>query len=271
MKLVVLVDNNTFIDRYYYGEPAVCYYLEDGKDNVLLDVGYSDIFIKNAQLLDIDLSAVTTIAISHGHNDHTRGLQYLSQSINFAQTKIVAHPDAFKPRFYDNQPVGAPFNEQALSRMCLLKLSKKPVKITEKITFLGEIPSSNQFEMRQNLGNIIDEQTKQSQIDYVMDDTALVYQGKAGLFIITGCSHSGICNIVEYAKQVCGDDRVVGIIGGFHLMDISPQLSDTIAYFKAHNITMLYPCHCVSFAAKVEINKAIPIFDVGVGLTIEID
>lgn len=28
MKLTVLADNNTFIDRYYRGEPALCFYLE---------------------------------------------------------------------------------------------------------------------------------------------------------------------------------------------------------------------------------------------------
>ena len=37
--------------------------------------------------------------------------------------------------------------------------------------------------------------------DFVLDDTALAYKGRGGLFIITGCSHSGICNIVEYAKK----------------------------------------------------------------------
>ncbi len=47
-----------------------------------------------------------------------------------------------------------------------------------------------------------------------MDDTALVYKGEKGSYIITGCSHSGICNIAEYAKKVCGDNRILGIIGG---------------------------------------------------------
>ena len=45
MKLTVLVDNNTFIDQYYLGEPAVCYYIEDGETKILLDAGYSDVYI----------------------------------------------------------------------------------------------------------------------------------------------------------------------------------------------------------------------------------
>ena len=74
MKLKVLVDNNTYIDQYYYGEPAVSYYIEDEDSKLLLDIGYSDLFIKNSKAFGIDLENVTTIAFSHGHVDHTRGL-----------------------------------------------------------------------------------------------------------------------------------------------------------------------------------------------------
>ena len=42
MKLKVLVDNNTYIDHYYYGEPAVSYYIEDDE----FTVGYLEYFRK---------------------------------------------------------------------------------------------------------------------------------------------------------------------------------------------------------------------------------
>ena len=73
MKLTVLVDNNTYIDQYYCGEPAAAYYLEDGDSRILWDSGYSDIILHNAQGLGVDLGQLTDIAISHGHDDHTRG------------------------------------------------------------------------------------------------------------------------------------------------------------------------------------------------------
>ena len=49
MKLTVLVDNNTLIDRYFYGEPGVSYFIEEEGKRILFDVGYSDIFLQNAQ------------------------------------------------------------------------------------------------------------------------------------------------------------------------------------------------------------------------------
>ncbi|MCC8094668.1 MAG: hypothetical protein LIP05_04485 [Tannerellaceae bacterium] len=48
MKLTVLVDNHTFIDHYFYGEPALCFYIEEEEAKILFDTGYSDVFIRNA-------------------------------------------------------------------------------------------------------------------------------------------------------------------------------------------------------------------------------
>ena len=55
MKLTVLIDNNTYIDEYYIGEPALSYYIEDENERLLFDTGYSDAFIRNAQAMNIDL------------------------------------------------------------------------------------------------------------------------------------------------------------------------------------------------------------------------
>ena len=74
MKLTVLVDNNTSNDRYLLGEPAFSVLLENEYQKTLFDCGFSDAFIKNAYKLGLDLSDVTEIILSHGHNDHTGGL-----------------------------------------------------------------------------------------------------------------------------------------------------------------------------------------------------
>lgn len=268
MRLTVLVDNNTYIDQYYLGEPAVCYYIEDGETKILLDAGYSDVYIRNAKALGIDLSQVSTIAFSHGHNDHTRGLQYFPHQDSTARVRIVAHPDTFKERVCGGESIGSPLSEVYLKDQYELTLSKTPVRLSEHLTFLGEIPSLNNFEQRKSFGVLKEAGSEYD--DFVADDTALVYKREDGLFIITGCSHSGICNIIEYAKQVCDDDRIIGVIGGFHLFEVSDQLKATINYFQQNQIKDLYPCHCVSFAAKAEIHKNIPIHEVGSGLCIEV-
>lgn len=264
MKLKVLVDNNTYIDQYYFGEPAVSYYIEDEEVKLLFDLGYSNLFIKNSKMLDVDLSSINNIVISHGHDDHTRGLKYYFEQDNKKYISIIAHPDAFKEKIQGNLKICSPILEEELKEKCNLVLSKEPIKISKNITFLGEIPQTTGFENRKAVGKqIVD---KNFINDYVLDDTALVYKSDNGIYIITGCSHSGICNIVEYAKIVCKDNRVLGIIGGFHLFEVDEQVRMTIDYLDENNVKELYPCHCTSFVVKAEMYKVLPLKEVGVGL-----
>ncbi len=267
MKLKVLEDNNTFIDMYYFGEPAVSYYIEDGNDKILFDTGYSGVFMKNAELMNIDLNEVNNLVISHGHDDHTGGLKKFFEEKRNIQ--LIAHPDCFD---YKEDAtglyIGSSLSKKELSTVCRLNLSKDPVSISEHITYLGEIPILNDFEQRYSIGKSIVNGEKVD--DMINDDSAMVYKSDKGLFIITGCSHSGICNILEYAKKVCNDNRIYGVIGGFHLFDTDERLEKTINYFKENNIELLYPCHCVSLKAKVEMAKELDINEVGVGLELNI-
>ncbi len=267
MKLKVLVDNNTLVDRYYFGEPGVSYYMEDGDDRILFDTGYSDIYIKNATKMNIDLNKINKLIISHGHDDHTKGLKYFP--LENGDIELISHPNSF---CYKEDStglyIGSPLSKEELSKIYTLNLSQKPTLVSGNIIYLGEIPPLNDFEPRYSIGKSIIENEKVE--DTLMDDSAIVYKSNKGLFIITGCSHSGICNIIEYAKKVCNDTRIYGVIGGFHLFEVDERLKATIQYFKENNIKLLYPCHCVSLKAKVEMAKELDIHEVGVGLEIEI-
>ena len=108
--------------------------------------------------------------------------------------------------------------------------------------------------------------------DYLLDDSALVYKSEKGLHIITGCSHAGICNITEYAKRVCGDERIISIIGGFHLLKPSKlQLDGTLKYFKDSDIEKVFACHCTDLDSKIELSKVVKIVELGSGESIEFD
>lgn len=94
--------------------------------------------------------------------------------------------------------------------------------------------------------------------------------GKKFVQCITGCSHSGICNIVEYAKKVCNEEDVDNIIGGFHLLKPSDeQLSCTLEYLKKLKPNEVHACHCTDLHSKIALAKAVKLSEVGVGLTLE--
>lgn len=267
MKLTVLMDNNTYIDQYYLGEPAVSYYIEEGDVRMLLDCGYSDAFLKNAEAMDIDLSKLTHIVFSHGHDDHTRGLQFLREAVDLTDVEIIAHPDCFAPREEGGLGFGAPYLPAEVADFARLTLSAEPVWMTDKLLYLGQIADTFGFEARRPIGC---RQTGETWTDdYCYDDTALAYKTDEGLFIITGCSHSGICNIVEQAKALTGDNRIAGILGGFHLFDVDQRLEQTIDYLDGCNIRDFYPCHCVSLKAKAKMMEKLDVEEVGVGLQLE--
>lgn len=268
MRLRVLADNNTFIDHYYLGEPAASYAIEDEDQLLLFDTGYSDVFMRNAASMGVNLDAVSTVVLSHGHNDHTRGLSFLLNEKR-PELTVVGHPHVFKERFESGQSIGSPLSEETLSRRCTLRLSRDPVQVSPNLVYLGEIPRVHAFESSPAKCTILLDGVESP--DHILDDSALVYTGAKGLFIISGCSHAGICNIIERAKEVCGEERIHGVLGGFHLFDVSERVAETIRYFQRHNINSLYPCHCVSFSVRAEIHRHIPVHEVGVGLTIEVE
>lgn len=267
MELKVLVDNNTFIDQYYFGEPAWSCYIESKGRKILMDTGYSDIFIKNADMMGIDLSKVNDIVISHGHNDHTRGMKYLFKSFDMSEKNLIAAPGCFDPKCFDNLDIGSPFSEKDLRSMTNLVISKKPYFLTDELVFLGEIPDRFDFEKRLPIGVKLKDGEWIKDFNY--DDSALCLKTDNGIVIITACSHSGICNITEYAKEVLGDSRILGIIGGFHLFEVDQRLKNTTAYLAKQKPEFVCPAHCVSLKAKIYMSQALPICEVGVNLSMK--
>ncbi|MDF9866809.1 7,8-dihydropterin-6-yl-methyl-4-(beta-D-ribofuranosyl)aminobenzene 5'-phosphate synthase [Bacilli bacterium PM5-3] len=266
MFLQVLVDNNTFIDDYALAEPALSFYLEDNFQKILFDTGYSDVLINNAKHYNIDLNNLDYIVISHGHNDHTRGLEYLIENYDLSNTILLAHPDIFNKKEDDDLDIGITISKEYLETKMKVILTKEPYYINNKLIFLGEIKRTIPFENLNPVGQELKDNIWKD--DYVVDDSALIYEND-DVFVITGCSHSGICNICEQAKQLT-NKKISGIIGGFHLFDVDEQLNKTINYFKENNIKNLYPSHCVSFKAKAAINNCIPINVVGVGTKLDL-
>jgi len=277
MNLTVLVDNNTLIDRYFRAEPGLSLLIEDQDTQVLFDTGYSDLFLDNATKMGKSLSQLDFLVISHSHLDHTWGLEpfvrYLTEkkieSLPCKHPALVAHPDVFTSAGMDNIPeFGALMSKEKMARHLELQLSKTPVQLGPRLIFLGEIPRDNPFEGKTTFGK----KQGDKEPDRVLDDSALVYQSQKGLVIITGCSHAGICNIITYAQKVCNENRVVDIIGGFHLLNPSKeQLAGTLNYFKALNPGAVHACHCTDLHSKIALSRVANVREVGVGLSIQYD
>ena len=272
LKATVLVDNNTLIDKYYTGEPAFSLYLETSGCRVLFDAGYSDVFLRNAQLVDLDLAKLDAVALSHGHNDHTWGLSHLIQHYDRRLVKnrplLIAHPHAFERKRADGLEIGMTLPREVLNEYFEVKSQKEPYKITDKLTWLGEIPRV--VEPPRALGKRVFGGIETD--DFCLDDTAMVYEGAQGLVIFTGCSHSGICNIIDYARKITGCKRVRDLVGGFHMQKMPvAEMNEAVAWLSKDPPEVMHPCHCTDLAAKAALSLFFNVEETGAGLNLDYD
>jgi len=289
MKLTVLADNTTLIDRYFLGEPGLSLFVEADGARILFDAGYSDVFLRNAEKLRIDLSLLDHVALSHGHLDHVWGLEHLLRRMTEDACEdrpgprpvLTAHPDALSRRRMGRVPaIGNHLSPAVLAECFTLRLSKGPVALTERLVFLGEIPRHFDFESAPPPGDRLSraghdlpapgQAPDPEKPDTLADDTALAYVSPDGLVILTGCAHAGVCNIVRHARRVCGETRIRDIVGGLHLLDASPaRLEATGRCLAEAAPAAVHPCHCTDLAAKIALSRFVPVSETGSGLVLD--
>jgi 7,8-dihydropterin-6-yl-methyl-4-(beta-D-ribofuranosyl)aminobenzene 5'-phosphate synthase len=276
LTLTVLVDNNTLTDRYFTGEPGLSFLLETPEKKILFDTGYSGLFLANAKKMGISLRDLDFVVLSHGHLDHSGGLVSLVRHLTEAKIEgmahrvpeLVAHTRCFFPKEkFPLQNIGSILNEEEARRQFAVTLSDKPVWITDDLVFLGEIPRKYAFEQSDPGKRKIILPDGSRGPDLLVDDSALAFRSDAGLVIITGCSHAGIGNITEYAREVCSERRVVDITGGLHLLSQEPErIKKTGEYLQPLHLKTLHACHCTSLPAKIALAAQCPVQEVGVGM-----
>ena len=170
--------------------------------------------------------------------------------------------------FQDKKNTGMDVSLEAAREFFDVRFSPEPVKLTERLYYLGKAERTNPYECRipQNKkwknGEYVD--------DFIDEDVELAYVHKdGGISIATGCSHSGICNIIAHAKKVTGASVVHNVIGGLHLQKPSRELLDfTLDFVEKTRIENFYACHCTDFPSRMALGKVSNICEAGVSLTL---
>jgi len=234
---------------------------------MLFDFGFSENGAAfNADALGADLTRVESMALSHGHLDHVGGIHELVKRIGKTDVPLVLHPAAFRnPRFLkisdDFKLIFPAFTRtKAESAGAAVVDTEQPYAMLDHAAaFLGKIPRTTAFE--KGAPNLHCEIDGQEQPDPFDDDSAIVFnvRGK-GLVVLSGCAHSGIVNTVAYAKAATGVDKVMAVMGGFHLsgMDVETVIQPTIDALKAFNPAYIVPTHCTGRQAIQMIEKELP-------------
>ena len=235
MKLIVLTENTTS-DAAIGCEHGLSLYIETGGRRLLFDMGQTALFAENAQRLGVDLAKVDYAVLSHGHYDHGGGLQTFL-SLN-AAAPVYLSRYAFEPHYNGAEKyIGLDTTLQTNGR---LVFTGEEYKIADGLTLFScndrrrpfDFGSAN-LNVRQN-GRLAPEDFRHEQY--------LLIEESGRRILISGCSHKGILNIMEWFRPDV-------LIGGFHLMKLpcGDLLQSCAERLNAYP-TAYYTCHCTGTA-----------------------
>jgi len=234
---------------------------------LLFDFGFSENgAAQNTKTLGVDMTAVEAIALSHGHSDHTGGMDKMTALIGRKNIPFVVHPSVFKSPRYLKVREEFKINFPKLTRERLEQAgldvveAKEPYPLLDRtILFLGEIPRSTDFEKGFPIAHFVENDVEKW--DAIEDDTSIVMNLKGkGLVILSGCAHAGIINTILYARKVTGIEKVHAVMGGFHLSGalFEPIIDRTAEELKKLAPRYVIPAHCTGRKAIIRIEKEMP-------------
>ena len=252
LRITTLSENTAGLGNFL-GEWGLSILVEADGLNLLLDTGQSISAAHNADLLDVDLSRVNQIVLSHGHFDHTGGLFPVLRRIK-KTVDIVAHPDIWADKYsgregQDYRYIGIPHHRHLLESLgANFKLTAEPTRISENIMTTGEIPMVTDFERVEPY--LLVKEGSGFQPDEVLDDQALIINMEVGLVVLLGCAHRGIINTLHQAQKLTGVKKVYTVLGGCHLMDASEErIRLTTDALKEMGVQKLGVSHCTGLRA----------------------
>lgn len=251
-----------------HGFSALVTVLANGQSrSILFDFGFSEHgAATNARSLNLDLTSVEALALSHGHMDHIGGLLALAEMTGRKGIELYLHPVAFRQPRYMKAAGGfkvflpSASRHQLQTAGIMIRESTTPTTLLDgHLMFLGEIPRKTEFE--KGAPYLFHEEGGQEHWDKLEDDSALVANVRGqGLVVLSGCAHAGIVNTVRYAREVTGVDKIHVVMGGFHLTgpDFASVVDPTIQALKDLNPKYVVPTHCSGRKAIMKMEQNMP-------------
>ena len=258
MLTLTTLSENSANRKGLLAEHGLSILVEYGNYSILFDTGQGISAVHNAEKMGINLHNINEIALSHGHFDHTGGLKHILEK---GPKDIYTHPDSLAAKYRklennDYKPMGLPFTVNELETLgANFIVNRQPVELCQGMLLTGEIPRKVSFEPTAE-GHVILE-GEEYRRDFLLDDQAIVISTASGIVVVLGCSHSGIINTLNYARELTNSDKIHTVIGGTHLIEAnSERLELTIKALKDMHIKKIAVSHCTGFKAQMALKQA---------------
>lgn len=238
--------------------------VEVGGRRILFDTGISaEGVVSNLDRLAIRPETFETIVFSHGHFDHVMGLNGLAARLGPTHLPVFLHPDFWLRRrlVLPDHTLDFPTPSRSAiegAGFTIVEERQPSFLLDDAILVTGEVDRTTPFETGMPPGHQAFRDGAWEPDQAVHDDQAIVLNVRdRGLVILTGCGHSGIINIIRYAKRLTGVDRLYAVLGGLHLQ-YGQIVADTVAALVEEAPSVLVPAHCTSWKAQQALAAALP-------------
>jgi 7,8-dihydropterin-6-yl-methyl-4-(beta-D-ribofuranosyl)aminobenzene 5'-phosphate synthase len=231
----------------------------DREHRFLYDAGISpDGVVGNMRRLDIDPSSIEAIVCSHGHFDHTTGIDGLIRTLGQTNMPVLIHPHFWRRRRFA-LPGREPLEIPTTSRHALEDAGfdvieeQQPSFLFERsVLVTGEVPRTTGYEPGFPPQQAWLHHSWQPD-PLILDDQALILNLRdKGLVVLTGCGHAGVVNIARYAQRLTGSQPLHALLGGFHLNGplFEPLIPRVLNDLAALHPSVLVPAHCTGWRAQ---------------------
>lgn len=245
VQITILVDNQA--GSKLIPEHGFSMWIETGVRHILFDTGQGNALETNASVLGVDLGKTDILVLSHGHYDHTGGIDQVLHQAHHAH--VYCHSGAVQPRYAIRNGTATSIQMPQKSMAALDRLPEQaihwvqqPIRLSGNIGITGPIPRETTYE---DTGGPFYLDPEGGRTDPIDDDLALWICRDDGLIVCVGCCHAGLVNTLNDVRRLNGDMKVRAVIGGFHLLNAGrDRLEQTIAALRLLEPEMIVPCHC---------------------------
>lgn len=254
MNIINLIENTEGRCGCAYAH-GLSFYVETERHRLLLDLGPSEETLRNAKVLGIDLTAVDTVILSHGHYDHSGGIIPFSE----VNDKAVIYMQASATDDYyaddgENAPVRFRYIgiDKSIASLPQVRFLNGDTVIDDELELFvirnrsHELPSTNR-----NLLVRVEDCYRRDEFGH---EHVLVVRQNGKSVLMSGCAHNGILSILDAYTDRYGSAPDL-VVSGFHLMKKTEYSADEIAEIEAiaealrTYPTKFYTCHCTGTVA----------------------
>ncbi len=260
IRITTLVENSIGEHLGLIHEHGLSFLIEKGEESYLFDTGQGDAIIRNARKLSLDLFKVKNIIISHGHYDHSGGIQsLLAEGGKDFHPDIHIHKDFFLPKYglVNNRSefLGNDFTRKDLEdHGCNVHEHEKGlISIGEGVWILGNFEKSHSEEIINERFKVMTD--KGFEPDLFTDEIMVIVKSPKGLILLAGCSHPGIMNMIDTVRSHFSQE-IYAVLGGTHLVEAGEkQLESATKYLFDLKCEIIGVSHCTGMEVMETLNK----------------